>query len=301
MVLIAALPAPARAGGSEVRNGGDPRRYRVHESFLYVWNALEYSEYIGRPDAAISWLQGYGGGFRRALENAQVQWVDQQPSGAAACLTASIPQKIGTLFRWSYADCPRRTSENYYIDQILNALFSPYSNDKELSDRIDAVHRMADAARAKNGDVPHQAENSIPFPESDLANAGRMNGHLNDARAMALYALRNNYVSSYAFFEFNSDDIVKGVMSARGPDLIHEVGTASVLWDANSKSCAYTEERMGAPIHFALGQCHEIKSVRDLAWMLIHEAVHHLGIAEETIADAVATGYLFYGDWFTLF
>jgi hypothetical protein len=35
--------------------------------------------------------------------------------------------------------------------------------------------------------------------------------------------------------------------------------------------------------------------------MLIHEAVHHLGIAEETIADAVATGYLFYGDWFTLF
>ncbi len=189
------------------------------------------------------------------------------------------------------------------MDEILKRLFYPYSNDEELRERIAAIHAVADHRRKKILDEykdDHCAYRRFPIPVNELKNLSAMESRMIEARKWAVDAIQRDTISVYEFYDRKTYGNVARLMKARGSELLHELKTSPVTWDSKEYICANTEATPGSPIHFSLGGCREIRTGRDLSWMLIHEAVHHLGIEDESIADAVANGYTSECWWFQI-
>jgi|GEM_PF-3187361 len=86
-------------------------------------------------------------------------------------------------------------------------------------------------------------------------------------------------------------DVAAWVMSRR-QELAQDIRASTLEWTIDpiedQPTCALTEFRRSAPIKLSLLSCRGISSKEEAAKLLIHEATHHLGNQDETLADRVA-------------
>lgn len=54
------------------------------------------------------------------------------------------------------------------------------------------------------------------------------------------------------------------------------------------ETCAWTEFRPQAPIQLSFYKCGRVGDVSSIAFILLHESAHHLGIEDEAMADSIA-------------
>ena len=78
--------------------------------------------------------------------------------------------------------------------------------------------------------------------------------------------------------------------------LAEEVRLSKQIWtEQETPTCARTERSPKADILFSIPSCRKVVTTKDhAAFVLIHEAVHHFGVEDETFADQVA--YSIVGD-----
>lgn len=97
----------------------------------------------------------------------------------------------------------------------------------------------------------------------------------------------------------NLDLSLRNWILANNQELAADIAKTKHKWiDTATAACATTHLTTGAEIELSYPTCRQsLNSSEDAGMLLVHESVHHLDIADESFADAVALAI--YGSWRT--
>lgn len=85
---------------------------------------------------------------------------------------------------------------------------------------------------------------------------------------------------------------------ANHQELAADIAKTQHKWiEAQTPACASTHFTTGSEIELSYVTCRDLETFEDAGELLIHESVHHLDVADETFADAVALAI--YSSWKT--
>ncbi len=290
--------------GDRMGNGGDIRRYRVFRSTEFLVNVFMEQDLVPLEGPGADWLRHYAEGLRAIIENSHYAWVDRHgdSSRAGDCLNRIEAGPRVFTFEFSYESCPVRSQTNAYVDILVRSLIDAYSStETEVADRVAAFYLAASRLQAQDeASVGKSDTRRIrePIPEPALGDVAQMGDYLRRGRAIAARQFDDIADFSLATMTDLYGRTLGPFLFANARLLADEIRNSPVSWNSDQLSCSFTDTRSHAPFELALGHCRELKSVWDLAWLVTHESVHHLGVTDEAFADAVANRLVSLGFWF---
>jgi len=296
MIVLGIVWEPANAG-EKIGNGGDVRRWRTQVSQMAIGVALGAAT---RDDACIRavdhpeapWVRGHAVELQRMNSYRSIEWVDEDQ---AACLelapTPTIPN--GVTYRMSYVNCPRRSQTGDYVRLIFGTMLRERGMAEPAvaarTDAFFAIHAAVERCLTIPAEVASDfAERRRAIPESALDDASLMRPHWERARVMAARWIRETPRATLEAYGTQANTYGRWMLDNRAK-LALEVVRSPVKWESESRSCGFTLPAPLATIEVSIADCRELRRDEDLAWLLIHEASHHLGQEFEVPADLIAS------------
>ncbi len=280
--------------GERIGNGGDIRRFRSMRAKYAVSNV--FSELTVRPLCAP--LQGVENDW--FLNNANQLWKDvlkiqtfwnvwTDPQNACAIAYRGPNAKLA--IRFNYLTCPKRTDDNFYPRTIARLFLQKYFSPDRIKgamitfDNARALAQKCKSARDANTDY---SPNTGIISDSDLMNPDAMLKHIQNAKKFAVLSIRKHspqelsqlYAGAYGQW-----------LVANWSVLQEDILKSQVNFETKYHSCGYTLRQRNSPISISIPDCQDIHWETELAWLLIHESVHHLGMQPLSLDSLV--GLLF--------
>ncbi|MGE0172663.1 MAG: hypothetical protein AB7T49_07760 [Oligoflexales bacterium] len=112
-----------------------------------------------------------------------------------------------------------------------------------------------------------------------------------EARQFAVEAM---YATDFGLLEETTSKLVSDWTEQQKDEIVEDIITSKHVWsDKKATKCAETNRTSKADIILSFERCKEsTDTIERAAFVLIHESVHHFGIADEDFADQVAFGII---------
>lgn len=284
--------------GGHVGNGGDIRRFRARSAFeelKYVLNT--FNKNVRNPKNNIH-LKSVSS---KLVNNsaALAEWANHMSmfddeNNSTECLTATsgVSKYIPIIFNLNYSHCEKKQPQEFYLSQMgflfLNEILKINESNFDLFNQIIQFN-----LKCNSKPFHSKISNLTSYDLSQVKTDTEFMKYVEDGRTLALKLITNfnpHLLPETKGIDLNGDNTKKSIL-IRAKELLPLEMEKSIfkINIENSDSCGLTDLKSLSPVYFSISECSGIINNYEMAWVLIHEMVHHTGVSSENYADFVAS------------